>query len=246
MAQKTKSHAKAWTQIFEKPLVWLVIVLTLFIVPLYFSFRSPQPTLPPVLGEVPNFTLVNQDGREIRYSTEFRGSVLLVNFIFTTCPDVCPLISKQMAKIQHRLITSAPIIRLVSITVDPDTDTPEVIKQYAESYGARPRSWTFLTGDLMQIYDTVVNGFKVAMDNPGISPEQRLEVVQDPQQMNSMDVSLDLMEITHGEHFVLVDQVGQIRAYMLGNNDEQLNRIVQTLGLLANTNPSKAPQPAAR
>jgi protein SCO1 len=227
--------------LLEKPLVWIVIVLVLFATPLYFSFRSPQPKLPPVLGEIPNFKLINQDGREVSHSTEFRGSVLLVNFIFTSCPDVCPLLTKQMAKIQSRLVTAAPIIRMVSITVDPDNDTPEVLKAYGENHNARFRSWSFLTGDLMQIYDTVVGGFKVAMDNPGIAPSQRTPVVMPDKE----EMTYDLMEVTHGEHFVLVDQIGQIRAYMLAHNDEQINQIVQTLGLLANTNPLNAPQPTA-
>jgi protein SCO1/2 len=233
--------------IFEKPIAWIFIILTLFAVPLYFSFSSPQPAIPPVLGQVPDFKLVNQEGRAITYNTEYRGGVLLVNFIFTSCPDVCPLLSKQMEKIQSRLVTAAPIIRMASITVDPETDTPAVLKAYGQKFNARFSSWTFLTGDLMQIYDTVVGGFKVAMDNPKIDPSKKAPtVVADATGKvvapSKGDMTMDLMEVTHGEHFVLIDQIGNIRAYMQANNDDQIDQIVKTLGILANTNPLKAPE----
>jgi protein SCO1/2 len=245
MSEKKK---ESFSVIFEKPLVWIAIVLVLFAIPLYFSFTRPQPEIPPVLGEIPNFKLTNQDGREVTYNSEFRGSVLLVNFIFTTCPDVCPLLTKQMEKIQSRLQSAAPIIRLVSISVDPETDTPEVLKAYGEKYGARFKSWSFLTGDLMQIYDTVVGGFKVAMDNPKVDPSKKPQPVVADAQGNPPskdDMTYDLIEITHGEHFVMVDQAGQIRAYMQAHNDEQINQIVRTLGILANTNPLNAAGAAA-
>lgn len=224
-----------FTRVFENPRAWLVVLLLLFATPLYFSFRAPQPKLPPILGQIPDFTLTNQDGREVTWSTEYKGSVLLVNFIFTSCPSVCPLLSKQMEKVQTRLLTAAPIIRLVTITVDPGNDTPEVLKAYGKQYGARFRSWSFLTGDLMQIHDTVVNGFHVAVENPVFNKGDVDE-----------DANMNLMEITHGEHFVLVDQMGNIRSYLLGNTDEQLDTIVQTLGLLANTNPEHAMAAAAK
>lgn len=246
---------ESFSIIFEKPLVWVAIVLILFAIPLYSSFTRPQPGVPPVLGEVPNFKLINQDGREITYNTEYRGSVLLVNFIFTTCPDVCPLLTKQMEKVQARMQTAAPMIRLISITVDPETDTPAVLRAYGEKYGARFRGWSFLTGDLMQIYNTVVGGFKVAMDNPKVDPSNKTPVVTADAAgkpvtatptPNKDDMTYDLMEITHGEHFVLIDQIGQIRAYMQAHNDEQINQIVKTLGLLANTNPLRVDsQPSA-
>lgn len=218
---------KGFTRIFESPSAWLATLFILFAIPLYFSFRAPQPELPPVLGQVPDFQLTNQDGREISWSTDYKGSVLLVNFIFTRCPTVCPLLSRQMEKVQTRLLTAAPYIRLLSISVDPGHDTPEVLKEYGRQYNARFKSWSFLTGDLMQIHDTVVNGFHVAAENP----------VFNATDVDEEEPKMNLMEITHGEHFVLVDQAGQIRSYLLGNNDEQLNKIVQTLGLLANSRP---------
>ena len=231
--------------IFEKPLVWIAIVLTLFAIPLYFSFTRPAPAVPPVLGHIPNFKLTNQDGRELTYNSEYRGSVLLVNFIFTTCPDVCPLLTKQMEKIQGRMQTASPIIRLISITVDPETDTPAVLKAYGEKYGARFKGWSFLTGDLMQVYDTVVGGFKIAMDKTQLDPSKKPQPVtagidgKPAAAPSKNDMTYDLMEITHGEHFVMVDQEGQIRAYMQANNDQQINQIIRTLGILANTKPPR-------
>jgi protein SCO1/2 len=235
-----KEPKKSFSRFVEKPQAWIAIVLLLFAIPLYFSFSSPQPKLPPVLGQISNFSLVNQEGRAVSYETDFKGSVLLVNFIFTSCPDVCPLLTKQMEKVQNRLITAAPYIRLISISVDPETDTPQVLKDYGLKFGARFKSWSFLTGDLMEIYNTVVNGFKVAMEHPGLDSKAKVEFVRDPKTLKSDDITYDLLNITHGEHFVLVDQAGQIRAYMKGNNDQEINKIIHTLGLLANTNPAMA------
>jgi len=238
--QHTKARKNSISRYLEKPATWIAIILVLFAVPIYFSFTSPQPILPPVLGQIQNFKLTDQDGREVTYEGEYRGSVLLVNFIFTTCPDVCPLLTKQMEKVQGRLSTAAPYIRLISISVDPETDTPPILRAYGEKYGARFRSWSFLTGDLMQVYDTVANGFKMAMENPGLDRAELAKIAKDPKAMDADDITYDLMDITHGEHFVLVDQAGQIRAYMRGNHNDELNAIIQTLGLLANTNPGMA------
>jgi protein SCO1/2 len=203
-------------------------------VPLYLSLSSPQPEMPPVLGQIPDFELQNQFGETVKYSTHYKGSVLVVNFIFTTCPDVCPLLSKQMSKIQARIVGNSPVIRLLSISVDPANDTPEKLNVYANQYNANPRTWGFLTGDLMQIYDTVVNGFKVPMQNPTVPAGTS------GAQANQDDAAIDLMAITHGEHFVILDQNGQIRAYQRAGNDQQIDEVIRTVSILANQNPNNA------
>ena len=191
-----------------------------------------------MLGTVPPFELTSQAG--LRWSSAtLDGKPYVANFVFTRCPTICPTFTAKMASIQKK---TGDGLNLVSFSVDPETDTPAVLRAYGERFNARFSSWSFLTGDLMQIYDTVVGGFKVAMDNPKIDPSRKAPVVTPDKDTMTMD----LMEITHGEHFVLIDQIGQIRAYMQAHNDEQINQIVKTLGILANTNPLKvAPQPNA-
>jgi protein SCO1 len=222
------------SKIFEKPAFWILGIFLLFSIPLVQSFRRPAVKVPPVLGQIPNFELTNQDGQKITWAHSFRGSVLVVNFIFTTCPDVCPLLSQQMAKIQNRILGAGAGIKLISISVDPSTDTPEALKAYAQKYEARQTLWTFLTGDLTQIYETVVNGFKVAMDGKSV-PKATAK--------SDADKAYDLMGITHGENFVIVDQIGQIRAYEHARSDQDLNEIVKTVSILTNQNPTYAPKP---
>jgi protein SCO1/2 len=116
----------------------------------------------PTIGKAPDFALVDQDGASITLG-DFRGKVLAVAFIYTWCPDVCPLLTDKMAEVQDALGEEfGKEIAFVSITVDPERDTPEVLKEYAEAYGAQPEGWSFLTGTPAAI-GAVARGFGVAV-----------------------------------------------------------------------------------
>ena len=217
-ANKLKTNEPTrFARMIESPLFWMLFVTLAFGIPLYQSFKRPQPAQPAVLSQLSDFELTNQDGRTVK-AEDLKGSVLVVNFIFTSCADTCPRLTAQMAKIQSRLMGVGPAIRLLSISVDPRTDTPAVLKEYGERYHADFKIWQFLTGPLESIQKVVVEGFKIA-------------AVQEKSQMTN------LMEITHGEHFVIVDQLGQIRSYLQGSNDAEINQIVRTVAILANSNP---------
>lgn len=101
----------------------------------------------PVIGPAPGFTLTSQDGQPVSLG-DFRGKVVAVTFVFASCTDTCPLLTDKMARVQDGL---GPLfgkkIVFVSITVDPERDTPEVLKQYARNFGADPAGWFFLTGE---------------------------------------------------------------------------------------------------
>jgi protein SCO1/2 len=100
----------------------------------------------PVIGPAPEFTLTAQDGRQISLA-DLSGKVVAVTFIYVFCPDTCPLLTDKMARVQDKLGEDfGRRIVFVSITVDPERDTPAALRQYAETYGADPRGWYFLTG----------------------------------------------------------------------------------------------------
>lgn len=111
---------------------------------------------PPKKGEVgrktvdlpaPDFTLVDQEGKPFSFAA-VRGKVVLVTFIFTTCPDFCPILTSKLTQIQRQLeANKEKNLFFLSVTTDPDTDKPPVLKSYAEQYRANLRSWAFLTGD---------------------------------------------------------------------------------------------------
>lgn len=96
----------------------------------------------------PSFTLQDADGESVRLD-DFRGKVVVLNFIYATCPDVCPLHSELMADIQER-INETPLkndVQFVSITTDPENDTPEVLRAYGPDHGLEPTNWTFLRSE---------------------------------------------------------------------------------------------------
>ena len=100
----------------------------------------------PSIGLAPEFELTSQDGAAVALY-DFRGRVLAVAFIYTSCPDVCPLLTDKMAQVQDLVGPHfGPRVAFVSITVDPENDTPAALRAYAESHGANLAGWSFLTG----------------------------------------------------------------------------------------------------
>jgi protein SCO1 len=101
----------------------------------------------------PEFTLTKQDGKRLSLK-ELRGKVVAITFIFASCVDTCPLLTAKMAGIQNKLGNAfGPQVNFVSITVDPERDTTEVLKRYAEGYKANLAGWAFLTGTTAEIRD---------------------------------------------------------------------------------------------
>jgi protein SCO1/2 len=107
----------------------------------------------PVIGTAPDFTLTSQDRTPISMH-DFRGKVVAVAFIFASCTDVCPMLTDNMARVRERLGDAfGREIAFVSITVDPERDTPEVLKEYAQSFDANREGWSFLTGEPSVVHE---------------------------------------------------------------------------------------------
>jgi protein SCO1 len=103
------------------------------------------------IGPAPEFTLTNTDGGRLSLG-DLRGRVVAVTFIYATCTDTCPLLTAKMAGMQKRLGPDfGSKVRFVSITVDPERDTPSILAQYARNHGADPAGWAFLTGTPAEI-----------------------------------------------------------------------------------------------
>ena len=103
-----------------------------------------------VIQDAPDFALTTQDGGTLKRS-DLKGKVCLVSFVFTTCNGTCPATTHRMGQVQAALkqrgLDKGDRVRLLSITLDPARDTPEVLRKYMDLYDAEPASWTFLTGD---------------------------------------------------------------------------------------------------
>jgi protein SCO1/2 len=109
----------------------------------------------PVIGTAPDFSLTSQDGTTVSLRS-LRGKAVAVTFIFASCTDTCPVLTNNMARVQDELGSAfGPKVAFVSITVDPERDTPEVLKRYAENFGADLKGWTFLTGNPATVRDVV-------------------------------------------------------------------------------------------
>jgi protein SCO1 len=114
----------------------------------------------PKIKPAPEFTLTNQDGKPVALKG-LRGKVLAITFIYANCADTCPLLTAKMAALQDRLGTAfGPKIYFLSITVDPEHDTPEVLKRYADAHKVNPAGWAFLTGTTAEIRD-VAKGYGI-------------------------------------------------------------------------------------
>jgi protein SCO1 len=116
----------------------------------------------PTIGAAPDFALTSQDGAEVTLAS-LRGKVVAVTFIYTSCPDVCPMLSDKLARVQDALGPDfGTEVAFLSITVDPEHDTPEVLKGYAEAFEANLTGWSFLTGEPATVLD-VAHRYGVAV-----------------------------------------------------------------------------------
>jgi protein SCO1/2 len=107
----------------------------------------------PVIAPAPPFTLTSQDGKPVALA-DLRGKVVALAFIYTGCPDICPMLTQKMVGVQEALGAEfGAKVAFVSITLDPERDTPEVLKDYAQFWDAKPEGWSFLTGSLEAVRD---------------------------------------------------------------------------------------------
>ena len=154
------------------------------------------------MGSVPGFSLTERSSREVK-SQELAGQVWVADFVFTSCGGMCPIMTEKMRKLQDKLPEE---IRLVSFSVDPDTDTPEALSAYAKRYGADPKRWLFLTGNKDSLFSLSKEGFKLPVgDTEGTQAEP----------------------ITHSSRFVLVDRQGRIRGYYSMEEESEMAHIVR-------------------
>ena len=182
-----------------------VYVLTLIMIIALIVVMQPETEGDqlPVIGEIPAFSLVDQDG-DLFTLENVKGNVWLADFIFTTCSGPCPIMTERMGMVQHDLL-DIDKLKFVSFTVNPDYDTPEVLKKYAQRFDADVGSWSFVTGKYEQIQELIVEGFKMG----------------------------DVEEIVfHSTRFALVDHEGNLRGYYSGTEPaehEILTRDIQSL-----------------
>jgi protein SCO1 len=158
----------------------------------------------PSYGVVPEFHLTDQSGRQFHSGERLNGNVWVANFIFTTCMGPCPRMTAQMREVRDTAY-SAKDVRLVSFTIDPARDTPEVLAAYGKRYGADPERWYFLTGTQAALHNLKRNTFL----------------------LGDVDGSLE-----HSTRFVLIDRHSRIRGFYDSSDPEHMRKLETDLQTL--------------
>ena len=161
----------------------------------------------PDYGALPDFTLTGRSGQPVSLD-DLLGDVWVADFIFTRCGGTCPMMTARMAEVGRRL--GARPVRFVSITVDPDYDSPEVLHAYAERHGTDP-DWLFLGGDRQAIYELIRGGFHLGVQDVAATREAAGE-----SEAADSTLAAATEPFIHSTRFVLVDTEGHIRGYYDG------------------------------
>lgn len=151
----------------------------------------------PVIATLPDFHLTSDKDTPLSRD-DLLGSVWIADFIFTSCAGPCPVMTRSMAAVADRFALNTEV-KFVSVSVDPETDTPAVLAAYGERFGADPNQWHFLTGSIDAIQSLAVKGFMIGS-------------IDDP--------------VIHSTKFCLVDKAGQIRGYYTGTDAEEIDALV--------------------
>lgn len=169
-------------------LILMIVALTAIGAGGYFLYKSQQKPLP-VLGQVNDFELVNTSEQKFGLD-ELKDQVWVANFIFTRCQGPCPMLTQKMGKLQKQYSEQSKV-RFVTVTVDPNHDNPQVLKEYGEKFGADFNQWQFLTGELKDVERVMIDEFKLGYAE-------------------------DIM--MHSDRMVLVDHKARIRGYYTGGS----------------------------
>lgn len=167
--------------------------------------------VPKGFHRIGEFTLVNQDGRQIK-DTDLEGKLYVANFFFATCPGICPMTMAHMKHLQDTFASDGDVL-LISHSVTPDKDSVDALRAYAHRMEVVSSQWHLVTGERSHIYDLGRNRYFVEEDL-GETPETRL------------GVSADTSVFLHTESFVLVDRNSYIRGVYNGLNRTSVNQLI--------------------
>jgi protein SCO1/2 len=186
------------------------------------SLRDKEKYFQPVESEAPGFTLKDASGGMVRL-TDLRGKVIILNFIYTTCPDVCPLHTERIAQLQSMINQTSmkAMVEFVTITTDPQRDNGQVLRDYGEAHGLDPVNWVFLTA-------------------PAGQPEDSTRKIAEAYGLQ-FSPSKDGMQM-HGTVTHVIDQDGRMRARFHGLKFEPVNLVLFVNAL---TNKAQMPHPHA-
>lgn len=162
-----------------------------------------------VWHKIKPFTLTNQFGKKVSFD-DLKGKVIIANFIFTSCPSICPTLTRNMKKLQDAFIKTDTIVRFISFTVDPVRDNAEKLKAFGDKFLINHDTWWMLTGTKNEIYDIALNEFKANIA-----------------QQDGVDSNF-----IHTDKFFLVDKERVLRGWYDGLDSVRLDEIIKDVVLL--------------
>ncbi|TWO33872.1 SCO family protein [Seonamhaeicola sediminis] len=158
--------------------------------------------------KIANFSLTNQNGKTITQK-DYENKIYVADFFFTTCPTICPIMTKNMVVIQKEILNDDEVM-LLSHSVTPEIDTVAQLKKYALKKGVNDTKWNLVTGDKKQIYQLARKSYLAVKDNGDGGP----------------------FDMIHTENFMLIDKKLQIRGYYDGTNLEDIERLLNDIAIL--------------
>lgn len=151
---------------------------------------------------IPDFAFTNQEGNTVG-KAQMEGKITIVDFFFTSCPSICPDMSREMERVND-MFRDEPRVQIFSISIDPEYDTPAILKEYADRHYAQAGKWDFLTGDKLETYRLARCGFVIpTLDGNGVPDD-----------------------FVHSDKFIMVDELGRIRGYYSGTNREDVDLLM--------------------
>lgn len=181
------------------------------------SIRNGKQYTDTIWHTLPNIRLTNQLGQSVTWD-DLKGKVLVADFFFTHCPTICPAITLNMRKLQQGITNSQRVgdktpdfVHFISISIDPERDSVQRLKFWADKYQVDPEQWWLLTGDKKEIYDFVINDLKLGLvDGEGVDSN-----------------------FIHTDRFVLIDTFRQVRGYYRGLDTVELSKLSADVVMLS-------------
>lgn len=218
-----KKYWKFILSLFSVSVLAMVIIAYLHkpppSLPVYFPNMLDKSLVDPSIQYVrnhhfiPDFTLINQNGDTITQA-DYEGKIYVVDFFYTTCPSFCPLLTESMKKVQDATLNDDEI-KLLSHSVTPDIDTPEVLKKYAQDKGVIDSKWNLATGSKKEIYQLARKSYCVVQDG-----------------YEDGDGGGGEYDMIHTENLVLIDKKKRIRGYYDGTNPKEVKQLLKDIQTL--------------
>jgi len=204
---------------------WLLLLIPVLFIAWYFASQkegSPIRYLsyfgPKTYGEVkdtvyhsiPDFEFIDQDDRKIDQKS-MEGKIYVAEYFFTTCKSICPVMNDNLKRVYKEFRNRKDFL-ILSHTVDPETDSVPVLKQYADAHGVNDDRWKFVTGDKKKLYEIARKGYLLNAEEGNGGEE----------------------DFIHTQNFALIDKEHHIRGFYDGTDSLEINRMIQDIRILLN------------